>query len=214
MQVQDIINASSTDYRGVLANSAPDSSLFITWTDRIHKDCLHTGIYNSLIQAMEPVTVVSGTSSYTIPTSNGNIRRVLTVYDRTFDRIIFPLDGVVYPTYSGDAGSPKQQLQIPEEMVIAETQSQYPKYYKREGNTLYLFPAPQKSAFNGTYEVHYEIQPADLTVTTSTLLIPNDGIDMVVAGVNMYVAQFLHLDTEAGFWSQQYEAYKRGNATV
>jgi hypothetical protein len=96
-------------------------------------------------------------------------------------------------------------------MITAATMEQWPEYYKREGTQgLILFPAPQKTAFNGTYEVHYEIQPADLTATTSTLIIPNDGIDMVVAGVNSYVAPFLHLDAEASFWSQQYAALKQG----
>lgn len=215
MQCQDIVNASSIDFRSVLSSSAPDSSLFISWVDRIQKDALHTGIYNPLIQSMEPIAVVAGTSSYSIPVTNGNIRRIQLVYDRTFDRIILPIDGLVYPVNSGDSGSPRQAMQLPVEMVNAETMSQYPKYYKREGTvTLQLFPAPQKSAFNGTYEVHYEIQAPDVTALNQTLLIPDDGEDMMVAGVNMYVAQFLHLDTESQFWSQQYEAYKKGSATV
>jgi hypothetical protein len=100
-------------------------------------------------------------------------------------------------------------------MLNAETMAQYPKYYHLEGaNTLELFPAPQKAAFNGTYEVHYEIQAPDVTTLSQVLLVPNDGEDMIVAGVNQYVAQFLHLDQEAQFWTQQYEAYKKGTATV
>ena len=211
MLVQDIINASSTDFRNVLASTSPDSALFISWVDRIHKDALHTGIYNYLVQATSTISTVVGTASYSIPISSGAIRRILMVYDRTFDRVLLPIEELVYPTNIGDAGSPRQPLQIPKEMTTASTMEQWPEYYKREGATgLYIFPAPQKVAFQATFEVHYEIQVADLTTTGATLVLPNDGIDMVVAGVNSYVAQFLHLDNEAQFWAQQYEALKKG----
>ena len=213
MLAQDIVDSSSVDFRQVLSNSAPDSGLFLSWIDRIQKDALHTGIYNYLITATETISVVNGTSTYTVPTTNGNIRRINLVYDRTFDRIILPLEAIIYPTNMGDAGSPRQALQLPQEMVNAETMAQYPKYYKLEGATsLYLFPAPQKDAFNGTYEVHYEFQAPDVTALPQALLIPDDGKDMVVAGVNQYVASFLHLDTETQFWAQQYQALKMGTA--
>jgi hypothetical protein len=215
MQCQDIINNSTNDFRQVLSSSAPDANLFITWVDRVQKDALHTGLYNWLLQLNSTVSVTSGTSSYAIPVTGGNIRRVSLVYDRTFDRVIIPLDGIVYPTSLGDVESPRQGLQLPIEMVNAETQAQYPKYYKLEQtNTLLLFPAPQKAAFAGTYEVHYEMQAPDVTALTTTLLIPDDGEDMITAGVNAYVAQFLHLDSEGQYWSQQYEMYKKGTATA
>ena len=111
----------------------------------------------------------------------------------------------------GDSESPRQPLSVPKPMLTATTMEQWPEYYKREGSTgLVLFPAPQKANFNGTYEVHYEIQVADLTATTSTLVLPNDAMDLVIAGVNSYVAQFLHLDQEAQFWKQEYEMLKKG----
>ena len=213
MQVQDVINASSTDFRGVLASTAPDSSLFISWVDRIHKDALHTGIYNNLLQVVSNISVVQGTSSYTIPVTSGAIRRIQMVYDRTFDRVLFPIEMLVYPSNEADSESPRQGLQLPKAMVTAQTMEQWPEYYKREGTTnLIIFPAPQKTAFNGTYEVHYEMQVTDLVNLTDTLVIPDDGIDQVVAGVNSYVAQFLHLDQEATFWKQEYEMLKKGQA--
>ena len=214
MVVQDIINASSTDFRSVLASSSPDSALFVSWVDRIQKDALHTGIYNPLLFVTAPVSVVSGTSLYTIPVTSGAIRRIQLVYDRTFDRILMPIESIIYPTSQGDAESPRQPLQTPKPMLTATTMEQWPEYYKREGTSnLILFPAPQKSNFNGTYEVHYEMQVPDLSATTSTLMLPDDAMDMMVAGVNMYVAQFLHLDTEAQFWQQHYEMLKRGTAS-
>lgn len=213
MTVQDVINASSNDFRQVLSSSAPDSGIFVSWVDRIHKDALHTGIYNNLTQLVSTIGVTLGTSSYAIDVSGGAIRRISLVYDRTFDRIIFPIEELMYPTNQEDSASPRQGLQIPKEMVTAQTMEQWPQYFKREGATnLIIFPAPQKSAFNGTYEIHYELQVPDLTTTSSTLLIPDDGLDQVVAGVNSYVAQYLHLDTEATFWTQQYEMLKKGTA--
>jgi hypothetical protein len=213
MTVQDIINASSTDFRSVLSSSSPDSSLFISWVDRIHKDSLHTSLYNSLIQLMSTISVTVGTSQYAINVSGGAIRRIQMVYDRTFDRILLPIESLIYPTNESDAGSPRQPLQLPKPMVTASTMEQWPEYFKREGTSgLYLFPAPQKSSFNGTYEIHYEMQVTDLVNLTDALVIPNDAKDMIVAGVNSYVAQFLHLDAEATFWSAQYELLKKGTA--
>lgn len=213
MIAQDIVDASSVDFRSVLSNTAPDSALFLSWVDRIQKDALHTGIYNYLLNIVQPVSVVEDTPSYTIPVGGGAIRRIDLVYDRTFDRVILPVEALMYPTNLGDAGSPRQAPQIPLEMVNAEMQSQYPKYYKLTGtNTLQLFPAVQKTAFNGTYEVHYEMQVPDIVNLTDTLLIPGDGKDMMVAGVNKYVASFLHLDTDMQFWAQQYDTLKMGTA--
>ena len=212
MTVQDIINASSTDFRYVL-NSTTDAAVFVSWVDRIHKDALHTSIYNPLLQVVSTLNVTSGTSAYTIGVTGGAIRRIQLVYDRTFDRVLMPIESLQYPTSQADAESPRQPLQVPKAMLTTSTMEQWPEYYKREGTTgLILFPAPQKSAFNGTYEVHYEAQVSDLSATTDTLILPNDAKDMVVAGVNSYVAQFLHLDQEAQFWSQQYEMLKKGQA--
>ena len=211
LTVQNIVDSSSTDFRSVLANSGSDANLFVSWVDRIHKDALHTSIYNPLINVVANVSVVSGTSAYTIPTGGGQIRRIQLVYDRTFDRVLSPIEVLQYPTAQADSESPRQPLQVPKEMMTASTMEQWPEYYRRNGTAgLILFPAPQKSAFNGTYEVHYESQVTTLTALTDTLVIPEDGKDMVVAGVNSYVAQFLHLDTEAQFWTQQYEMLKKG----
>lgn len=213
MTVQDIINASSVDFRSVLESTSPDNTLFISWVDRIHKDALHTGLYNPLLFLVSTIDVMSGTSAYTIPTTGGSIRRIQLVYDRTFDRVLMPIESLIYPSNEADSESPRQALQMPKPMLSATTMEQWPEYYKREGtNNLLIFPAPQKSAFNGTYEIHYEMQVADLVNLTDVLVVPNDAIDMVVAGVNMYTAQFLHLDTESQYWASQYEMLKRGAA--
>lgn len=212
MQAQVIVNNSSIDFRNVLSNSSPDSALFLSWVDRIQKDALHTSLYSYLLSTVAPISVVSGTSTYVIPTTNGAIRRIEMVYDRTFDRLLLPVDSVSFPTNLGAQDSVRQPLQIPQEMLTAELNSEWPKYYKFTlgGVNLTLFPAPQKAAFDSTYEVYYTMQAPDVTTLSQTLLLPDDAEDLVTAGVNAYVAQFLHLDTESQYWSQQYEMYKKG----
>lgn len=208
MTVQDIIDAVSLDMRQVLSNASPDSAIIIPWVDRIHKDVLHTSLFNALLRASQTIAVVQGTSSYTLSTTT--VRRITSVYDRTFDRLLQPYENMAYPTVKGDETAGSQAV-APAPMLSAETMVQWPTYFLREGvSTLVLFPAPQKSAFGGTYEVYYENFAPDLAATTDTLLVPNDGKDLVVAGVNMLASQYLKNTEDAQSWTQQYEMMKKG----
>jgi hypothetical protein len=211
MTVQDIVDSVSIDMRQVLSNIAPDANIIIPWVDRIHKDALHTSLFNYLLRDVTTVSVVQGTSHYTIAPSGGaSVRRILSVYDRTFDRVILPYDDIGFPVSKGDASTP-QGSDVPKALLTAATMDQWPEYYLREGATnLTLFPAPQKAAFAGTYEVHYEKQAANLTALSDTLLVPDDGKDLIVAGVNMYAALYLKNTGDATGWQQQYEMMKKG----
>lgn len=215
MQVQDVLNGVSTDVRQVLPATGASGTMQITWVDRIHKDALHTSKYNYLIKQMATFNVVAGTSSYTIATTNTPARELL-VYDRTFDRVLMPIENLGLPA-SKVEDAQAQPLQIPKPMLSASTSQQWPEYFYRiatSGNQiqLLLFPAPQKTAFDGTYEIYYEQAVTTLASLTDTLLIPDDGIDLVTAGVNMYATAFLKLDQEVQFWTQQYEMLKKGQA--
>lgn len=190
MQVQDVINAVSTDIRQVLSNTAPDANILISWVDRVHKECLHGSRYSYLLKALETVSTTAGTSLYTLGTSPRVIEQV---YDRTFDRELIDMDAKPGP------GDP----------VVPDTAIQWPKYYKRSGATnFYIFPAPQKAALQATLEVHYQTFATDLANLTDTLQIPNDGISLVVAGVNMYATNYLRLFDEAAKWQQIYQELK------
>lgn len=216
MTVQDIIDSVSIDMRQVLSNAPPDSSIMIPWIDRIHKDALHTSLFNYLLRGFAVIAVVQGQAQYQVapePSEGGNtvIRRILSVYDRTFDRILLPFEDIGFPVVKGDA-VPPQGSDTPKAMISATTMEQWPEYYLREGvASITLFPAPQKVAFNGNYEVHFEQQAFNLTATTDTLMIPDDGKDLMVAGVNMYAALYLKNGGEAQGWQQQYEMMKKGN---
>lgn len=206
MLVSEIINGTYNDVRQVLNNST-DAAIYIPWVDRVQKDVLHTSLFNYLIQAIETVNVTSSNFFYTLGTP---VRRVLLVYDRTFDRALQDFDDVAAP--KADATPPPGPT-IAGSMLSAETMTQWPLYYRRTGSTgLTLFPAPQKSAFGGTYEIHYETYAPDVAAVTDTLLVPNDGKDLMVAGVNAFALNYLKLYEEAAKWQSEYERMKNGVA--
>lgn len=213
MQVQDVLNAVSSDMRQVLAPTSPDSAIMIPWVDRIHKDALHTSLYNYFTRFMVPIGVLAGTSTYSLGGVTPLIRRILSVYDRTFDRVLLPYDSLGLPAVKADAttGEPSQ---IPKPLLSASTMNQWPEFYQRLSaainDTLVLFPAPQKAAFDGIYEVYYEGQVATLVNSTDMLLIPDDGLDLVVAGVNSLAAAYLKNPEDYQIYKAQYEAMKGG----
>jgi hypothetical protein len=209
MLVSDVMADVYNDVRQVL-NTSTDASIYIPWVNRIQHDVLHTSLFNYLIQGIMTVSVVNGTSVYTMGTP---VRRITMVYDRTFDRILQDVDDIAAAPKQDATSDPNPQGTVSSTMLTAETMTQWPLYYRRVGNTsLYIFPAPQKSAFNGTYEIHYEGYVPDVANTTDTLTVPNDGRDLMVAGVNSYAMQYLKLYDEAASWKANYEAMKNGIA--
>jgi hypothetical protein len=208
MTAQDVMNAVSSDMRQVLSASAPDNAIILPWVDRIQKDVLHTSLFNALLRKTTQITVVQDTPVYTL--SDSSVRRIVSVYDRTFDRFLLPYETVSFPTPKADAEGAQPQS-MPEPMLSASTMLQWPAYFLREGtNTIHLFPAPQKAAFGGTYEVYYETYAPSVAASTDTLLVPDDGKDLVVAGVNMLASQYLKNPEDTQYWTNQYELMKTG----
>lgn len=210
MTVQDIVNSVSTDMRQVLASTAPDANIIIPWVDRIHKDVLHTSLFSAFNEFVTTISVVNGTSSYSISSATPQPRRIVSVYDRTFDRVLLPYEALGLPSVKADAetGEPEG---IPKPLLTAATMEQWPEYYKRIGtSTVILFPAPQKSVFNGTYEIYYEGIVTTLSNLTDTLVVPNDGEDLVVAGVNSLAAAYLKNPEDTTTWTQKYNEMKVG----
>lgn len=213
MLAQDVINAVSSDMRQVLSSSSPDSAIILPWVDRIQKDILHTSLYNYLNRFVFTISVVSGTSSYSMTGATPGVRRILSVYDRTFDRVLLPFESLGLPSVKADAktGEPES---IPKPLLSASTMNQWPEFYQRLQGTstsVILFPAPQKTAFDGSYEIYYEGEVATVTATTATLTLPDDGLDMIVAGVNSLAAAYLKNPEDYQVYKAQYEAMKTGN---
>jgi hypothetical protein len=211
MQVQDIINSVSNDMRQVLSNTSPDTAILIPWVDRIHKDVLHTSLFKVFNEYMTTINTTVNVSSYTFSLSGPAIRRITSVYDRTFDRVLLPYESLGLPSVKADAES-GQPEGIPRPMLTASTMEQWPEYYKRleASNQILLFPAPQKVAFQATNEIYYEGQVATLVNLTDTLVVPNDGEDLVVAGVNSLAAAYLKNPEDTATWKATYEAMKAG----
>lgn len=215
MLVSDVANAVASDIRQVLSSTGTDSSIFINWVDQIHKNVLHTSVYNYVIRNMVTFETAVNTAAYTVATPV-TPRRLLMVYDRTFERIIMPVENLTAPDAPNE-DNPQQPVGMPKPMISAATSEQWPEYYYRvfaSGSNLelMLFPAPQKTAFVGTYEIYYEKQVATVVALTDTLLTPDDALDLMVAGVNMRAASYLKLSEDVGFWTQQYEQLKHGVA--
>lgn len=206
MTVQDIVTATCTDMRQLLSDQLPDASIIIPWVDRIHKDALHSSLFNYLLRGSTSFNTSVNVPEYTMVVPAGTIiRRIRAVYDRTFDRALIHFDKVVEGLGSNAS--------VPEAMLSAETMVQWPCYYTRDGQTgIWLFPAPQKTAFQGQIEVHFEANAIDLVNLTDVLTIPNDGKDLIVAGVNSLTASYLKQADESQRWAALYEQMKQGGS--
>lgn len=212
----DIINDASKDLRSVIDPTGDGGAFLLGYVDRIHKDVLHTSIYSHLARGMVTVNVSAGTSSY--PLGAGDLRRVLTVFDRTSSRVLLPLSISMSPLPTGDqSGSDPTQvspLSIPQVSDIRNrfSQSGYAEYFLlTDSNTLTLFPTPNES---GSVEVYYEQQVPTINTIDANLTVPDDARDMLVAGVNYLASQYLKKSEEAASWFQLYQRLKRGEVVI
>lgn len=209
---------------------APESPKFIGWVDRIHKDCVHSSVYGPLIVSRQALTTVVGQSLYTLLPTGGvtgagpGIRRILGVYDATRNRILFPIERATSPVSQvdkqepspGQQGSPEREFTTPLASPIS-LQAGQPGYFRFFPNAV---PAPPAISLIPTpaaplsITVTYELQVVTLTSSSSVLLVPEDGRDMVVAGVNWLANLFLKRNAEAQAWLQIYQALKTGQTLV
>lgn len=216
MTVQDIINAVSIDTRQVLANSGTDANNMIGWVDRIHKDVLHSSIYVNQNLATTSITTTAGTSSYTL-TPPSTIRRIVSIYDSTFNMSLTPSDvdlDSATPTATRvdeENGRPIATTQLPQPFQAYHFGG-IPEYFRFIApTTLLVRPAPASAAYVSTLNIVYEVQVADLTTLGGTLIVPNDGKDVICAGVNWMAFSYIGRPQEAMSWFQLYQDLKRGN---
>lgn len=156
-------------------------------------------------------------TSYTLTPTN--IRRILGVFDSTRQRILFPIERATSPVSqvekqepgAGQQGAPAQQFGQPG-IVPMSLQSSQPGYFRHIGTTqLNLYPTPQQTL---GINVSYEQQVVTLVNPTDVLVIPEDGRDMVVAGVNYLANMYLKRMDEAQIWASIYSALKKGESLV
>jgi hypothetical protein len=214
LTVSSISSDVSIDIRQVLV---PTDTKLIGWIDRIHKDCMHSSVYSYLNIGTTSITTVAGQNSYSLTPTN--IRRIMGVFDPTRSRILFPIERATSPvsqvekqeTNPGQQGSPQQQFGQPG-IVPMSLQSSQPGYFRHIGpSTINFYPVPQQVL---QLNISYEMQVVTLVNETDVLLIPEDGRDMVVAGVNYLANIFLKRTDEAQIWAQIFSALKKGESLV
>lgn len=161
-----------------------------------------------------------GTGSYTLTPTN--IRRILGVFDATRQRILFPIERATSPVSqvekqepgAGQQGAPPQQFGQPG-IVPLSLQAAQPGYFRHIGaQQVNLYPTPPSNSVVLQINVSYEQQVVTLINPGDVLVVPEDGRDMIVAGVNYLANMYLKRADEAQIWAQIYSALKKGESLV
>lgn len=222
LTLQSVANDSAIDVRQVLISNAAaypstDFPLFSSWIDRIHKDCMHSSVYSYLNINTTSITTAIGQGSYNLTPTN--IRRILGVFDFTRQRILFPIERATSPLSqvekqepgAGQQGAGGANYTVPAVSPISLQVGQ-PAYFRHIGaQGLNLYPTPQVAL---QLNISFEQQVVTLVNATDQLLIPEDGRDMVVAGVNWLANVYLKRAEEAQAWAQIYNMLKTGQTLV
>lgn len=218
LTVQSIANDVSLDVRQALLAAGTDLTILTGFIDRIHKDALHSGVYSYLNINTTSITTTAGTTVYTL-TPPTPLRRILGVFDATRNRILFPIERATSPvsqvekqeSNAGQMGSPGIEFAPPFISPISLQTSQ-PDYFRHVGATnLVLYPTVQQTL---TLNISYEQQVVTLVNPTDILVVPEDGRDMIVAGVDMLANTYLKRAEEAQMWAQMYMMLKKGESLV
>jgi hypothetical protein len=216
MIVQDIVNAVSVDTRQVLSNSGNDAITIMGWVDRVQKDVLHTTLYINQNLANVQVATTAGTNAYTLapPTA---IRRIVSIFDLTFNQSLTPSDvDLDQPSPNAaqandSQGHPPLQNPWPHQAYKFGGTPEYFRFIAP--NTLIIRPAPPSAGYLSTLSVTYEQLVSTLSSLTASLIIPDDGKDVMCAGVNWLAMAYIGRQQEAMSWFQLYQQLKAGNRT-
>jgi hypothetical protein len=209
-----VVNAVSIDTRQVMLPSGNDANVILNWVDRVHKDVLHTSIYVNQNLGTTQVTTVANTNAYTL--SPSNIRRIVSVYDLTFNLSLNPADAELEgPPPIGSQAAETQGRPIQTSAPWPHQAYKFggtPEYFRFIApTTLVIRPAPPSAAYLSTLSVVYEQLVSTLLSLTSQLTVPDDGKDVMVAGVNWMAMAYIGRPQEAMSWFQLYQQLKAGS---
>jgi len=216
MTAQDIVNSVSRDTRQVLTNSGNDANVILDWVDRVQKDVLHSSLYVNQNLNTTQVTTSAGVFSYTMspPTS---IRRIVSVFDTTFNMSLTPSDAELNepsPTAArvdDSQGRPATTSKQPlphQAYKFGGT----PEFYRfLAPTTIRVRPAPLSAAYVSTLSITYEQLVGTILNLTTELTVPDDGKDVVCAGVNWMAMAYIGRSQEAMSWFQLYQQLKAGD---
>jgi hypothetical protein len=211
MTAQDIADAVSIDMRRLISNTDPDLSVIVGWIDRVHKQVLHSSVYAAFNIAQTTISTVASTTNYTLPS---DVRRIRTVYNRTLSQLILPLEPAAEPAATMEHTTPAiGGPQAPDAKILTlRVHGPFPLYYQRVGGELILFPQPRLAG--NKIEVTYEKIVPTITSASTILTVPDDGKDIMVAGVNALVALYLKRNDEAQQWYAMYQKLLGGETQV
>lgn len=204
MTGQNIVDAVSSDIRGILANSGTDATIILGWVDRIHKQILRVSRWRFLLSAVQTFTTSVGTADYYFGTGSpgaGAVNTGLNLSDVEFIKARSVIDR-----------TNDKRLGKTDEAPLGETwkQNGRPALYRFDSqskpDTLTLMPPA-----DGVYSIEFRYYKTRTAISAlgTTLLIPDDYKDIVVAGVNYLAALFLKKFDEAQVWKTEYENGKR-----
>lgn len=218
LTAQQVADSSREDTRTL------DDVTILDLVDRIHKDVLHTSVYAPFNHETESISTTTADVS-SLDLSAVDVRRILSVYNRTFNQLILPLTGAVQPagladkeaTVQTQAGVNPQGIGGWSAIHIWQegaTQGPLPRFYKHitNGAVLHLFPSIKIASVADpvAIEVYYEQQVTTLATLATALIVPEDAKDVMVAGVNYLVSLNIGRDAAAVQWLTVYENLKRG----
>ena len=221
--VQELANAANLETRQSFGATTVDLTdaaklaLFVGWANQVQRDVLHTSIWKSQLMTSDTFTSEPNGSPY-ILTAN-NIRHIVTLHDLQNRRTIIPYDDL---NFAAATSSPPERSGPPRTKFdqTQQTSALYPQYYIFEACILaadgsivqgiHLLPDPMDAAHSGTVRYFFTRMVDDVATATDFLIVPDDGLDLLVAGVAMHIWAFRRNDAMAASWHTVFEKMKRG----
>ena len=209
--VTNVTERAARNVRNVLNNGAASTSeagLWAQWVDQIHKDLHRAGCYRGKFIQRVQTTWSAGVAEYLIGSAT---RRVVAVFDLDGARPLMPLTGLA------DTTRPPEGGQLPQ-FPLGEP---WPRYYSVSGNSptteqssIIVVPMPRYAGTSNGVSIYYEPLITDNIgesggVYSGNITLPEDAIDMLVAGVTAKASKYLGRDHEAAVWTMIYEASKK-----
>lgn len=218
--IADDTNLAVRQYFGTTTVDLTDATklaLFTNWIDQIHKDVMHTSVWEGQILTSDTFVSEPDGSPYII-TAN-NIRRVVAVHDLKNRNTVIPHQDLTFPAATSSpperSGPPRTRWNESE-----QTSPLWPRYYIFEAcfqsadgsyvQGFHLLPDPFDTAHSGTIRYFFTKVVDTMSAAGDILFVPEDGRDIMVAGTAMMASQFLKRPSEAEMWRARYEAMKKG----
>lgn len=223
LTAQNIANDAAREARKYFYNDSTDTvlttaeTLFIGWINTIHQDVMHTSIWKTQLITSEDFVSEPDGSPYVL-TAN-NIRHILSVHDLKNRRTLIPYTDLLFPAATAlqpeRSGPPTTKWDRG-----GQTSSLCPEYYifeacviEDDGSVtqgMHLLPDPVDNGYSGTVRYFYTKTVPEIDDLDAVLLLPEDGRDIMVAGVVMKAFEYLGKTSAADRYRSMYEGMKKG----